>query len=58
MEEKMEFMQIAALIEQLMPVAFQAMATVQADTGKPWEQVLVDVINHLTPGKPGAPSLT
>jgi hypothetical protein len=58
MEDKMEFMQIAALIEQLMPVAFKAMATVQADTGKPWEQVLEDVIAHLTPGMPNAPSLS
>jgi hypothetical protein len=58
MEAEMDFMQMAALVEQLIPVLFQAMGTVQADTGKSWEQVAVDVINHLTPGKPGAPALS
>ena len=31
---------------------------VAADTGKPLNQVIQDVINHLTPGAPGAPSLS
>jgi hypothetical protein len=58
MEAKMDFMQAFQLIMQLLPVVAQAASTVQADTGKPWEQVVEDVINHLTPGKPGAPSLS
>jgi len=52
------FFQIANLIMQALPALFTAMNTVQADTGKPWEQVAVDVINHLTPGQPNAPSLS
>jgi hypothetical protein len=52
------FFQIANLIMQLLPALFSALNTVQADTGKPWEQVAVDVINHLTPGQPNAPSLS
>jgi hypothetical protein len=58
MEAEMDFMQMAALVEQLMPVLFQAMGTVKADTGKSWEEVAIDVIKHLTPGQPGAPSLS
>lgn len=52
------FFQIANLIMQIMPSLFSALNTVQQDTGKPWEQVTVDVINHLTPGQPNAPSLS
>ncbi len=53
----MDFMIIEQLAVQLLSAALKAAATVQADTGKPWDQVLVDVVNHLTPGMPGAPSL-
>jgi len=53
----MNFFAMANLIMQVMPSLFQAINTVQADTGKPWEAVVVDVINHLTPGQPNAPSL-
>jgi hypothetical protein len=46
-----------SLFYQVLPVVAKAFATVQADTGKPWEQVAEDVINHLTPGQPNAPGL-
>jgi len=51
------FFAIANIIASIMPSLFSAMHTVQQDTGKPWDQVAVDVINHLTPGQPNAPAL-
>lgn len=42
----------------LFQVLAQAVNTVAQDTGKPLDQVISDVINHLTPGAPAAPSLT
>lgn len=49
---------ITSLLVQVLPSVINAMMTVQQDTGKPWEQVVVDVINHNTPGQPNAPSLS
>jgi hypothetical protein len=53
--------QYAPLVSALSP-AFQALADalgiVHQDTGKPLDQVVTDVVNHLTPGAPPAPSLT
>ena len=46
-----------SLLYQVLPIVAQAFATVKADTGKPWEEVAQDVINHLTPGQPNAPAL-
>lgn len=54
----MNFFQIAGLIGQIVPVIFSALETVQADSGKSWEQVVADVISHLTPGQPNAPALS
>lgn len=54
----MNFIQIAELVMQLVPTLFSALHTVQADSGKPWDQVLVDVLNHLTPGKPNSAALS
>jgi hypothetical protein len=53
----MNFLQIANLVMQIVPAIFGALQTVQADSGKPWEQVVADVISHLTAGKPNAPAL-
>ena len=53
----MNFFSFANLIMQVLPTVFQAINTVHTDTGKPLDQVIVDVINHLTPGQPNAPSL-
>lgn len=46
-----------SLLMQILPAVFGAVNTVKADTGKPWEEVAQDVINHLTAGQPNAPSL-
>lgn len=55
---KMNFIQIANLVLQILPTLFQAIGTIEKDTGKPWDQVAVDVINHLTPGQPNSASLS
>lgn len=54
----MNFFQIAEMVMQVLPSVFQAIHTVQTDTGKPWDQVVVDVINHLSPGQSNSPSLS
>jgi hypothetical protein len=46
------------IIAQLLPSLVGAVETVAADRGKPPEDVVEDVINHLTPGKPNAPALS
>ena len=51
------FFAFTNLLQLVLPALFSAMHTVQADTGKPWDQVAVDVINHLTPGQPNAAAL-
>jgi hypothetical protein len=50
-------MQWFALFMKLFPAIEQAILTVAADKGKPAEEVVSDVIDHLTPGKPNAASL-
>jgi hypothetical protein len=47
----------AAIIIQILPAVVQAVQTVATDRGKPVDQVVGDVINHLTPGQPNAPAL-
>jgi outer membrane receptor protein involved in Fe transport len=42
----------------LFNIAVQATQTVANDTGKPLQSTITDVINHLTPGQPNAPSLS
>ena len=54
----MNWAQIIQLLEQLLPAALQAVATVQAATGKPTAEATVEVVNHLTPGQPNSPTLT
>jgi hypothetical protein len=46
------------IIAQLLPVIVQAVETVAADSGKPPEVAIEDVIKHLTPGQPNAPALS
>ena len=45
------------IIMQLLPVVLKAVETVASDKGKPVEDVVGDVINHLTPGQPNASAL-
>jgi hypothetical protein len=54
----MSWAQIIQLLEQLLPAALQAVATVEAATGKPTAAATVEVVNHLTPGQPNSPTLT
>ena len=53
----MNWVQIAQLIRQLLPVAIQAIGVVVQATGKTPEDAAQDVVNHLTPGAPNAPAL-
>ena len=53
----MNWVLIAQLIQQLLPVAVEAIGAVQKATGKTPEGAVQDVINHLTPGAPNAPAL-
>jgi hypothetical protein len=45
------------IINQLLPVLINAVTVVAKDKGKPVEEVVSDVINHLTPGQPNSPAL-
>lgn len=54
----MNFKAFSAMILQVLPSVFEAISIVQADAGKPWEEAVSDVINHLTPGAPDAPALS
>jgi len=54
----MNFGVIMSIITQLLPFVFKAVETVAADKGKQPQDVVLDVINHLTPGQPNAASLS
>jgi hypothetical protein len=45
---------IIQLVEQLVPVALQAVAEVEAATGKPTPEAVQEVVAHLTPGAPNS----
>jgi hypothetical protein len=49
---------ILSIFTRLMPAALLAVETVSQDKGKPANEVIDDVIAHLTPGQPNAPSLS
>jgi hypothetical protein len=49
---------IFQLVEQLLPVAIQAVKTVEEATGKPTPAAVQEVVSHLTPGAPNSPTLT
>lgn len=53
----MNWVLIAQLMQQLLPVAIQAVEAVEKATGKTPEDATKAVIDHLTPGQPNAPSL-
>jgi hypothetical protein len=53
----MNFSMLFSILMQLLPTVFKAVETVSADKGKPVQDVVIDVINHLTPGQPNAPAL-
>jgi hypothetical protein len=46
------------VLQPVFETAVKAVDVVAQDTGKPLSTVIQDVINHLTPGKPDAPSLS
>jgi hypothetical protein len=46
------------VLQPVFETAVKAVDVVAHDTGKPLSTVIQDVINHLTPGKPDAPSLS
>ena len=50
-------MPAVSIIMQVLPFVLRAVETVAADKGKKPEDVVVDVINHLTPGQPNASAL-
>jgi hypothetical protein len=52
------FAPILGALSPVFSAVVNAANTVAADTGKPWQQVLDDVLNHLTPGAPAAPALS
>jgi hypothetical protein len=53
----MNWLLIAQLIQQLLPVAIQAVETVEKATNKAPEEAVKEVIDHLTPGAPNSPAL-
>ena len=53
----MNWLLIAQLIQQLLPVAVQAIDAVEKATGKTPEEAAKEVIDHLTPGAPNSPAL-
>ncbi len=54
----MNWLLIAQLIQQLLPVALQAVAAVEKATGKPSAAAVAEVVDHLTPGAANSPTLT
>lgn len=54
----MNWLLIAQLIQQLLPVAVQGVEIVEKATGKTPEEAVQEVIDHLTPGAPNSPALT
>jgi hypothetical protein len=56
-ELPMNWLLIAQLIQQLLPVAIQAVETVEKATGKAPPEAVQEVIEHLTPGAPNSPAL-
>lgn len=53
----MDLATILKLITTVLPVAVHAAQTIAEERGKPIEQIIPDVINHLTKGAPNAPEL-
>ena len=45
------------LLIKVLPAALQAVQFVAAESGKPLEVAVGDVVSHLTPGQPNAPAL-
>jgi hypothetical protein len=45
------------LLVKILPAALQAIQFVAAESGKPFDVAVTDVVNHLTPGQPNAPAL-
>jgi hypothetical protein len=54
----MNWTAFAGLVSQLLPVVFKAVEIVAKDKGKPANEVVKDVIDHLTPGAPNSPALS
>jgi len=54
----MDWLLIARLMQQLLPVAIEGIHAVQQATGKSPEEALNEVVDHLTPGKPASPTLS
>ena len=54
----MNWLLIAQLIQQLLPVAVQAIDAVEKATGKTPEEAAKEVIDHLTPGGQNSPTLS
>ncbi len=46
-----------ALAEKFLPMIAATLHFMQQETGKPWMEVLSDLMAHLTPGQPNAPVL-
>jgi len=54
----MNWLLIAQLVQQLLPVAIQAVEAVEKATGKSPEDAVQEVIDHNTPGAPLSPTLS
>ena len=54
----MNWLLIAQLVQQLLPVAIEAVSAVEKATGKTPEAATAEVINHLTPGAPASEALS
>jgi len=54
----MNWLLIAQLIQQLLPVAVQAVDAVEKATGKAPPEAVQEVIEHLTPGAALSPTLS
>lgn len=47
-----------AYAEKFLPMIASTLHFMQQETGKPWTEVLSDLMSHLTPGQPNAPVLS
>lgn len=47
-----------ALAEKFLPAIAGALHFMQQETGKPWMEIVSDLMNHITAGQPNAPILS
>jgi hypothetical protein len=54
----MNWVLIAEILQQLLPVVLKSVELVEQGTGKPTAAAVAEVVDHLTPGAPNSPVLS